>query len=152
MAKSSLSFKTSSHSICSPRRTSNLPRSKGRCWRNDDSSRRTRWSNYREYLETPNWLHSRRAYHESWCTMQHSSETGSSPSFPCAIRNPLWFHVIECLEMKPRNYSTTKPCRKPCQEIMKVLFRNWRQAWALQLYDHASEPTEVTSCSKSQKI
>ena len=31
-----------------------------------------------------NWLHSGRAYHESWCTIQHSSEKGSSPSFPWA--------------------------------------------------------------------
>ena len=37
---------------------------------------------------------------------------------------PLWFHVMEYLEMKPRYSSATKPCRKLRQEIRKVLFRN----------------------------
>ena len=57
----------------------------------------------------------------SWCSIQHSSETGSIPSFPWTTWkeeekppslpawttlsltfHTLWSHVMECLEMKPR--------------------------------------------------
>ena len=38
---------------------------------------------------------------------------------------PMWFHAMECSEMKLRYCSIAKPCRKPRQEIRKVLFRKF---------------------------
>ena len=66
------------------------------------------------------------------CTIQHSSVIGSS-LFPMCVKRrntskpvwtnavtslPLWFHVSQG--------STTKPWRKPHQEIRKVLYRNFK--------------------------
>ena len=39
---------------------------------------------------------------------------------------PLWFHVMEFLEMKRRCSSTTEPCRKPRPEIRTGQFRTFK--------------------------
>ena len=83
-----------------------------------------------------------RAFYESWCTIRHSSETGSNPSFSSTWKEkkylqayldqrrhfspPLWFHVMKCLERKSRYSTTTTFCCKARQEIRKVLFLNYK--------------------------
>ena len=79
-----------------------------------------------------NWLHSGGAYHESWCTIQQLSATGSSPSFPWAwkeiemppslpgptpsilsLRGSTWWSAWKWCQG-----STTKRCRKPRQAMI----------------------------------
>ena len=79
--KASSTNKQNMWTLLIPRRS--LPRPSCRCWR-DRRNVYTRWSSNLEPLETSNWLHSGRASYESWCTIQHSSESGSSLSFPWA--------------------------------------------------------------------
>ena len=108
----------SSHPLCSPRRTTNLPKSWGRCWRDWRkvyNNRGTRWSTKQESQETAKMI-------AFWtCVwrilMHHPTFIGNRSSpFPWARRRntcktawtnavtflPLWFHVMECLETKPR--------------------------------------------------
>ena len=40
----------------------------------------------------------------------------SKPGTNAITSLPLYFYLMECLEMQPRYSSTTKPCRKPRQE------------------------------------
>ena len=61
----------------------------------------------------------------------------SKPAWTNSVTSlPLLFHVMECSEMKPREYVLQKLPRH--QEFRKVLFRNYkldrRQVRALQLY------------------
>ena len=87
------------------------------------------------------------------------SRNTSKPVWTNAVTSPpLWFHLTEFLETKPRYRSTTKPCRKPRQEIRKVLFRNFKlykgedehcncksHTSLHPMITHPHEPSEATS-------
>ena len=93
-----------------------------------------------EPLKTPKWLHSGRAYHDSWCIIQHSSETGSSPSFQYEWKEAEHLQaylyqrrhfspsVVLCdgvLESEAKIVPQNLAGCKPRHEIRKVLFRNF---------------------------
>ena len=63
----------------------------------------------------------------------------SLPGPTCAVTSlPLWLHVIECLEMKPRYSITAKPCS---QEIRSYVFRNFKLHEVKDEWVLPSEPT-----------
>ena len=74
--------------ICSPRRTTNLPRTYVaqilKRLKECLNQQKIVEISYQESLETPNWLHSGRSYQGAWRTIQPSPETGRSLSFPWA--------------------------------------------------------------------
>ena len=58
----------------------------------------------------------------------------------CRHFAPLWFHVVECFETKPRYCSRTKPCRKarPINQDSPAIPKpqpSWSPVWVLQLYE-----------------
>ena len=117
--------------ICSPRRTTHLPRSSCRCWRdrrNVYTNRRTWWSTNQESLKKKRILYvAFRLYFEFWCIIQLSLETGISLSFHdetvfFPMKRSAW-------KWSQRNYQTL------AREIRKLLRTT---DWALQLYEPTS--------------
>ena len=127
--------------ICSPRRTTNLPRTYVaqilKRLKECLNQQKIVEISYQESLETPNWLHSGRSYQGAWRTIQPSPETGRSPSFPWASKKKKYLQA--CPDQR-RDFSpfggfmwrsawkwslgsTTNLSR---QEIRKVLFRHFK--------------------------
>ena len=76
-------------------------------------------------LDTPSNLHRKAEAvllsheHEKKKKIPPNLLPGPTPSLPL----PLWFHVMECLEMKPRYSSATKPCKKQISRMSIAIER-----------------------------